>query len=126
MPAECQNVNIRQANADRGGFWEFGKLIRSPLFSGTSARYIAILVHTPPPDDSSRGEPVMPNLVWDNFLAGWLCLVLLSLALGIYIYSDKQRPHDIAWRYTVAGVAISAAISVFMLLYDISVWISIH
>ena len=68
----------------------------------------------------------MPNLVWDNFSAGWVCFVLLSLALGIYIYSDNQRPHDLAWRYAVVGCAISIVISISMLLYDISIWISIH
>ena len=78
------------------------------------------------PDDSSRGEPVMPSLVWNNFSAAWLCLVLLSLALGIYISSDKQRPRDTAWRFTVAGCAISIVISIFMLLYDISIRLYIH
>ena len=68
----------------------------------------------------------MPSLVWNNLLAGWLCLALLSLALGIYIYSDKQRRDDRVWRVTVAGCAISIIISVFMLLYDISIWLYIH
>jgi len=78
------------------------------------------------PDDISRGESVMPSLVWNNFSAGWLCLVLLSLALGIYISSDKQRHHDTTWRFTVAGCAISFVISIFMLLYDISIWLYIR
>jgi len=32
----------------------------------------------------------MPSLVWNNFSAGWLCLVLLSLSLGIYIFTDNS------------------------------------
>ena len=58
------------------------------------------------PDDISRGESVMPSLVWNNFSAGWLCLVLLSLALGIYIYSDKQRHHDTTDVYKRQGLML--------------------
>jgi len=68
----------------------------------------------------------MPSLVWDNFSAGWLCLVLLSLSLGVYIYTDKQRPHDTTSRFTVVGCAICFVISIIMLLYDISIWLYIH
>jgi len=68
----------------------------------------------------------MPSLVWNNSLAGWLCIVLLSLALGIYIYSNKQRPHDTIWRFTAAGCAVSAVVSIYMLLHDISIWLYLH
>ena len=68
----------------------------------------------------------MPSLVWNNFSAGWLCLVLLSLALVTYMSSDKQRPHDTEWRFSVAGCAIAGVISIFMLLYDMSIWLYIH
>ena len=68
----------------------------------------------------------MTSLSWNNFSAGWLCLVLLSLSIVVYIYSDKQRNHDSTWRFTVAGCAISFLVSVFMLLYDISIWLYIH
>jgi hypothetical protein len=67
----------------------------------------------------------MPNLIWNNFSTGWLCIVLLSVTLGIFIVSDK-RPHDVVWRIAVVGCSISIIISVFMLLYDISIWLSIH
>jgi hypothetical protein len=65
-------------------------------------------------------ELVMPSLVWNNFSAGWLGLVLVSVALGTYIYSGKQRHHDTIWRFTIAGYTISLVISIFMLLYDIT------
>ena len=68
----------------------------------------------------------MPSLVWNNFSAGWLCILLLSLSLGIYIFSDKQRHHDNIWRFTVTGCVISFVISIIMLLYDISIWLYIH
>lgn len=125
MAAEGQSRTIRQANPDQAGLREFGELIGSPLFSDASALYSATLLRSYP-DDISRGEPVMTSLVWNNFLAGWLCFVLLSLALGIYISSDKQRPHDAAWRFTVAGCTISTIISIFMLLYDVSIWLYIY
>jgi hypothetical protein len=68
----------------------------------------------------------MPALVWNNFLAVWICVVLMSLAVGAYVYFDKQRPHDTARRFILAGCVISIVISVFMLLYDISIWLYIH
>jgi len=66
----------------------------------------------------------MPRLVWNNLLAGWLCLVLLNLALGIYILCDKQRPHDTAWRLAVTGCTFSTVIFICVLLYDISIWLN--
>lgn len=68
----------------------------------------------------------MPSLVWNNFLALWLCLVLLALTIGIYIYSNKQRPNDTVWRFTVTGCAIAMLLAVFMLLYDMSIWLYVH
>ncbi|MFL5284585.1 MAG: hypothetical protein ACJ8AW_27260 [Rhodopila sp.] len=67
----------------------------------------------------------MPTLVWNNFLAGWLCLVLLSLALGIFVMSSK-RPRDTTWRVAVAGCAVASIVSIVMLLYDTSIWLVIH
>jgi hypothetical protein len=78
------------------------------------------------PDHSCRGAAVMPSLVWNNFLVGLLCIVLLGLALGIYIYTDKQRPHDTAWHLAVAACIISTLISASMLLYDVSIWLYLH
>jgi len=68
----------------------------------------------------------MPSLIWNNFAAQWLCLVLLSLAVGLYISSDKQRRHDTSWRFAVAGCGICIILSLFMLLYDISIWLYTH
>jgi hypothetical protein len=68
----------------------------------------------------------MPGLVWNNFLAVWLCLVLMSAVLGAYVYFDGQRPRDTVRRVTLAGCVISIVISVFMLLYDVSIWLYIH
>jgi hypothetical protein len=67
----------------------------------------------------------MPTLVWNNFLAGWLCLVLLSLALGTFVMSSG-RAHNTSWRIAIVACAAAGIVSVCMLLYDISVWLAIH
>jgi Kef-type K+ transport system membrane component KefB len=69
---------------------------------------------------------MMPGLVWNNLFAVWICLALVSLAVAASLYFDTQRAHDTAWRATLAASVISVVISVFMLLYDISIWLYIH
>ena len=68
----------------------------------------------------------MPGLVWNNFFAVWICLALISLAVAGSVYFDKQRARDTAWSATMAASIIAAVIAIFMLLYDISIWLYIH